>query len=102
MGNIKHTRYQHSTVSEWRLLKDNQRQLPCHPSIKVRVKVLIPGIQSRWCDRCQDWRYFTLEELGDEKFQDVLKLRWLTSREAELIVNALPHDDPAFDIASFT
>jgi hypothetical protein len=48
----------------------------------VRVKVLEPGIQSRWCDRCQTFRYFILETMDDPRFPDVLKLRWLTANEA--------------------
>lgn len=82
MGNVNHQRYKRRTVSPWRVLKDNQRQLPCHKSVKVRIKVVEPGIQSRWCDRCETWVYFVLEPMTDPRFKDVLKLRWLTPVEA--------------------
>lgn len=94
MGTTKHQRYTTRTAPTWRLVKDNQRQLKCHPSIKVRVKVLEPGIQSRWCERCQDWRYFVLESVPDERFANCLRLRWLTTLEAERYVNALDDTDP--------
>lgn len=81
MGNVNHQRYKRRTVSVWRVIKDNQRQLQCHPSIKVRIKVLEPGVQSRWCDRCGEWRYFTLEPVNDARFQDTLRMRWLSAAE---------------------
>jgi hypothetical protein len=81
MGNTHHQRYKHTTVSNWRVLKDNGRQLPCHVSIAVRVKYVEPGVQSRWCARCQVWRYFTLEPMAGEKWEGVLRLRWLTDSE---------------------
>lgn len=81
MGITKHQRWTIRTVSTWKLIKDNQRHLPCHPSVAVRVKVLEPGIQSRWCDRCQTWQYFDLQPMTDERFPDTLRLRWLTKEE---------------------
>lgn len=75
----------------WRVAKDNKRQLPCHPAVRIRVKVLEPGVQSRWCDRCQAWRYFTLEPMAN--LDHTLKLRWLNDTEVkthEETVDAAP------------
>ena len=80
MTNQNNRRYLHRHISDYKLLSDNKRQIPCHPSIKIRVKIIEPGIQSRWCDRCQDYRYFTLEL--HPKF-GALKLRWLTDMEVQ-------------------
>jgi hypothetical protein len=88
MGNVKHTRYQRRAIPAWKVLKDNQRQLPCHPATPVRVKVLEPGIQSRWCDRCGTYRYFMLEAMNDDRFPSTLRLRWLSVEEAERYVNS--------------
>ncbi len=80
MGNANHQRYLRRPVLKWRVLKDNQRQLPCHPSVRVRVKVLEPGVQSRRCDRCDAWRYFILEPMTG-KMEGTLRLRWLSEEE---------------------
>ena len=92
MGNVNHTRYQRGVVYQWRVLKDNQRQLPCHESVKVRVKVLEPGVQSRYCDRCGEWRYFILEPMP--KMDHVLRLRWLTVDE--VLAHEASIDDEIF------
>lgn len=105
MGNIKHTRYQQRTVSDWQILKDNRRQLQCHPAIKVRVKVLEPGVQSRWCDRCQTYRYFILEQVTDPRFQwgeGVLRLRWMTAEEAADHEAVIDDEDLALIMENWT
>lgn len=81
MANRNNVRWTKKSPSRWRVIKDNKRHLPCHPAVLVRVKVLEPGVQSRWCDRCQTWRYFALEELVPGTWR--LRLRWLTDQEAE-------------------
>lgn len=81
MSNQNNRRWLNKTATEWTVRKDNKRQLPCHQSVKVRVKVLVPGVQSRWCDRCKTWRYFTLEPMP--KFPNMLQFRWLSDREAK-------------------
>jgi hypothetical protein len=81
VANRNNRRWANKPPVVWRVRKDNQRQLPCHQSVKVRIKVLVPGIQSRWCDRCGVWRYFTLEPMP--KFDGMLQLRWLTDKEAK-------------------
>jgi hypothetical protein len=81
MGNANNVRWTHRHVSPWIVKQDANRQLPCHASVKVRVKVVEPGIQSRWCDRCGEWRYFTLEEM--QMIPGTLRFRWLSDGEAE-------------------
>lgn len=67
------------TSNGWRVLTDNQRQLPCHAATRVRIKYVQPGVQMRWCDRCEMWRFFDLVPLPG--FDKVLKIRWMTDAE---------------------
>lgn len=92
MANAGNQRWQQRDVPGWSLKSDNQRQLPCHPSVKVRVKVIEPGVQSRWCDRCQDYRYFTLEPMA--MLTDTLKLRWLDQLEVAQYLADLDEPEP--------
>lgn len=80
MANQNNRRWQQKHVPEHRLLSDNKRQLQCHPATKIRVKVIEPGVQARWCDRCKEYRYFILE--FQPKF-GALKFRWMSDREIE-------------------
>lgn len=80
MGNRGNTKWSASHVQHWRVIDDNRRQLPCHPSIKVRVKINEPGVQARWCDRCGRTRYFRLAELPG--MEGLLRLTWLSDSEA--------------------
>lgn len=57
--------------------------------MKVRVKVIEPGIQSRWCDRCGTYRYFSLDPVTDARLAGALRLRWLTSTEVAAYLETL-------------
>lgn len=81
MANANNQRWANKPAASWRLKKDNLRQLPCHANVRVRVKVLEPGVQSRWCDRCDCYRYFDLQPMP--KLEGVLALRWLTTVEGK-------------------
>jgi hypothetical protein len=63
----------------WKLLADNQRQLPCHPSVRVRIKIIEPGVQERWCNRCGQHKHF---ELQPTSTVGLLKLRWFTPQQS--------------------
>lgn len=74
-------------------MHDKHRQLPCggksrkdegHDPVPVRVKVIEPGVQARWCEPCNKYRYFTLEATNQitEGGLKVLRLRWLTDQES--------------------
>lgn len=82
-------------MSDWRVAKSNNRALPCHPTVLVRVKVLEPGVQTRWCGRCEEWRYFNLYPAP--KVEGILKLHWMTDSEIDQYIMAMD-DEMRFDL----
>ena len=61
----------------WRLMK-GKRETPCCRQ-QVRVKVVEPGYQDRYCPLCKTTSTFVLEEIGS--LPGTLRLRWLTGGE---------------------
>ena len=85
------TKWKDRKQSDYRLLHDTQRQLPCCAVVRVRVKIIEPGVQSRWCEVCRVWRFFRLSEVVS--MPGLLKLHWLTDSEVVEYKAGLTGDD---------
>lgn len=75
----------------WFLIKDNQRVLPCKRRegkkmvpclVRIRVRTVEPGPQSRTCPSCGKVHWFNLVETTQMRDGLVgLRFKWTTERE---------------------
>ena len=70
-------------------LQKSPRELPCCHT-PIRVKIIEPGLQWRKCDLCKTVNYFLLEEM--RAVPGVLKLRWVSSLEADQYLERVAND----------
>lgn len=72
-------------AKKWTMAK-GKRETPCQCAQPIRVKIVEPGIHIRRCELCKRRMTYLLEEM--EMLPGVLKLRWITDKEATAWVAA--------------
>ena len=71
-------------------LQKSPRELPCCKT-PIRVKIIEPGLQWRKCELCKTVNYFMLEE--SRISPGLLRLRWVSTREADEYLERVATDD---------